>query len=438
MFIWFVVKQMRSNDLTRRKNAFNAATKERNLKALLIVIDDEDQYVRSDAITALGEIGDPQAVPSLIKRLDDQNHNNIERAAAALAKIGDRRAVPPLIELLRETKHHAQTRRAAADALTALGDNQAVGPLIRALETDAEPYWAVTVLGSLGDTRAVPALIGALKAGDQNVCWAAVEALGVLGDQRATDPLLRLLVEGRGPSQEVLISALGRIGDARAIPTLLPKLDDVRAAVREEAAKALDAMGWRADTASQKTLYFLARHNWDSIADLGWGNVGPALVNSLKNGDDRVKENVVTALSQFTDRPAHEALMPALQYPRVADQAAESLAKLGGTWAIAPLVEYAKGYCPKGGGYFNDPYGAEAERDIAKKRVQYVKSIVKRWRGELSPEELKRLLALEDQTFEVRLEWNTPGYGQGTSEARIVLDFSVIRLMVEQELRERS
>ena len=103
-----------------------------------------DTDLKRRLVEALGKLGDPQAVPPLIKALGD-DWDDVRRAAAeALGRIGAP-AVPPLIQ--------------------ALGDSDRD---VRAVSAEA--------LGKLGDPRAVPALIQALGDSDRDVRRAAAEA----------------------------------------------------------------------------------------------------------------------------------------------------------------------------------------------------------------------------------------------------------------------
>jgi len=70
------------------------------LEPLIKALEDEEEYVRSSAAEALGEIGDKRAVEPLIKALEDDDKGVLYHAAYALGRIGDERAVEPLIKAL--------------------------------------------------------------------------------------------------------------------------------------------------------------------------------------------------------------------------------------------------------------------------------------------------------------------------------------------------
>jgi HEAT repeat protein len=72
------------------------------LHALVQMLSDKDWQVRREAAWALGEIGDPKAVPFLIRSLRDKDKYVRRAAAWALGKIGDPQVVPALIDVLKD------------------------------------------------------------------------------------------------------------------------------------------------------------------------------------------------------------------------------------------------------------------------------------------------------------------------------------------------
>lgn len=72
-----------------------------SVEKLIIALSDKEEYVRKQAIIALGEIKDPAAVDPLIAMLQDRDWFSRLTAAAALEKIGDlrgREAIKPLMK----------------------------------------------------------------------------------------------------------------------------------------------------------------------------------------------------------------------------------------------------------------------------------------------------------------------------------------------------
>ncbi len=86
--------------------------------AVMVATADPSWRVAEAAVTALGEIADPRAVPFLIETVRGDGEPLIREAAiAALGAIGDERAVPALLEVGHTGR--PQLRRRVVVALTA-------------------------------------------------------------------------------------------------------------------------------------------------------------------------------------------------------------------------------------------------------------------------------------------------------------------------------
>ncbi len=95
---------------------------------------------RAQRAAALGEARSLTGVPELIAALTDDDGNVRLLAASALGKIGDRQAVKPLMGLLaRETQ--PQVRQYAVKALGAIGDERACTLLEQIASSETEQYY---------------------------------------------------------------------------------------------------------------------------------------------------------------------------------------------------------------------------------------------------------------------------------------------------------
>jgi HEAT repeat protein len=214
----------------------------------------KDTRIRKQAAEALGKIGDPQAVDSLIMTLDDSSISLGIRHSAiwSLGKIGDPRAVAPLLTALRGMDRDG--RVFTYEALGKIGDARAVEPLITALRESDKliSTTAANVLERLGwrpgtdkigayywcvkneyarcieiGTLAINPLIAALKDNDRENRKAAAEVLGKIGDARAVNPLINMLKSCDGSDWKIAAEALGEIGDASAVePLIYSRIDN--------------------------------------------------------------------------------------------------------------------------------------------------------------------------------------------------------------------
>lgn len=190
-----LVNALRHGDWLVRLHAVESLGKTRSPQAvkplLAVLFNDQDSAVREDAVRALGEIGDSQAVEYLFTAMREPGLRTV--VVEALGKIGDNRAVPVLIKLLTGTAlpevtktvggcgdqwtEDLITQGAAVRALGEIGDDQAIPTLIAALEptpTRAEAASALTKFGS----KVIPFLIPLLShSQDENLHFHVRETL---------------------------------------------------------------------------------------------------------------------------------------------------------------------------------------------------------------------------------------------------------------------
>jgi HEAT repeat protein len=148
-----------------------------------------DQLIRQAAYTRLLDMG-REAVPDLLDMFPQIGGGARLSVLRALGEIGDPRAVRTLLDAMceREPDSYFLTPSVAARALREIGGEQVVTGLREHLEEHPEPVvrrMAVVVLRNLGDDDATDALRVALRDGDDKVRGLAVDALRQIGSPRA-------------------------------------------------------------------------------------------------------------------------------------------------------------------------------------------------------------------------------------------------------------
>ena len=162
------------------------------------------------AAWALGEIGDPRAIPALVSALGDGDVEVAKYAARSLIKFG-KESTPALLAA-------------------------AAGP------SERTRHYAVRALGEIQDARSADALLGLAGKVDRGVhLW----ALGRLGDRRGFEFVAAAAGDPDWSVRLAAIQALNDLGDERAVPVLTRALDDPEWMIREWAARGLESITGR-------------------------------------------------------------------------------------------------------------------------------------------------------------------------------------------------
>ncbi|MBC7226945.1 MAG: HEAT repeat domain-containing protein [Thermoflexales bacterium] len=194
-----------------RQGALEILSSEDHVPFLIGMLNNPD--ARRAAAIALGKIGDPRAVPSLLEALQDADEGVRRGAREALVRIGAP-AVPGLLQALWDADEWV--RREAAWALGRIGDSQAVPGLLEALR--GAEWWvrqAAVALERIG-APAVPGLLEALRDADADVRGAVEKVLAKIGAP-AVPGLLEALRDADKRVRGAAAEALRRIGDPRGL-----------------------------------------------------------------------------------------------------------------------------------------------------------------------------------------------------------------------------
>jgi hypothetical protein len=150
-----VLRRMASNLLAHYKD--NLAVE----PLLAAAQKEQDVFVKSNMIQALGDLADPRAANMLLGLLEDCPDLIRKSAGTALGKIGDRRAVEPLIHMLREAGDTCELSEPVVEALGEIADASAAEILAGILGIGPESHYTRPEFGLIIATR--DALIKILK-----------------------------------------------------------------------------------------------------------------------------------------------------------------------------------------------------------------------------------------------------------------------------------
>ena len=174
--------------------------------------------------------------------LQDENPEVRFRAARALGQIGDPAVMPTLILTLNEPERFSTIRM--ANVLVSVGAE--ISESIVASFEELKPGARVAVLdvlSSIGSVETGPWLRERLKDDDSNVRSRAARALGAIGDLFAGPMLVDALKDPEWPVRAGAAKALATLRYAPSVPDLCVALRDSEWWVRSNAAESLRAMG---------------------------------------------------------------------------------------------------------------------------------------------------------------------------------------------------
>jgi len=352
-----------------------------SVNRLITLLASDQERIRNAAVDSIERIGE-DAVEPMIAALDASDPVQRERVIDCLASIGDPRAIPALIRVLPVTAENQSAARALARFRKA-----AVPALLEALEsgtgtTRVQAAWALEIM--LCSDAIVEALLKALKDEYAPVRAQAAAALGTHGIAEAIGPISTLLDD---PDLEVRMSAaaaLVRIGTPEALeqfdraladeahevrgeavyhagaswdPALLDRLyaavGDEHHEVRKKAREAIRTIvthklkGTASDEIVQRLIGMLNDDNPAARASAAYllgslhaAKATKALARVLKDGDEDVRFAALSALRDLENPAAAQALIGALrdEDPQIRAGAAELLGMMEIERAARPLA----------------------------------------------------------------------------------------------------
>lgn len=214
--------------------------------AIRQMLSDADSKVREEAIDALRDIQDREAVPLVHDLLGDPEADVRREAIQALVALGDESDGARIAELLNDSDD--KVREEAAVALGRMKSRQGTDLLIAALDdADADVRKnAIRTLGKTGAKSALPALKDLYELDERKKSFRLARAIRDLGDtgpfEAEVDRLSATALDD--PDEVVRYKALRNLADharTEAQEIFLQALEDESSRVRKEAKKALRA-----------------------------------------------------------------------------------------------------------------------------------------------------------------------------------------------------
>ncbi len=162
----------------------------------MLLLRDENEAMRLDAVLTLEFSHDPRALSALVEAMRDESLKVKAEAVTAVVKLGEE-ATGPVIQLLNDAidEEDYLTARYAAKAMGLIGDRSISQVLVELLECEDDfvACEAALALGRLKEPMAVAHLTHMLEDPNGNKRFAAAEALGQICDTTSREALQKCL-----------------------------------------------------------------------------------------------------------------------------------------------------------------------------------------------------------------------------------------------------
>lgn len=222
---------------------------------------DGDYTQRRSASKSLIKIGEP-AIPALIKTAHVADPALRREAISALGHIGSPKAIPALVErAIMDPDIHNRWRGAWAINLADNGSAQASLQKYLNAENQQHRWNAAVALSALNNKEIVPILHQGLESEDVQTRWEAINALGRVYNSQTASLLIKAYDYSDIDMRQAIILSLGKIGTPDVVDTIIWALDNRESKIRCRAAMAL---GWIGNDSAIKALQSRLKSEKDS------------------------------------------------------------------------------------------------------------------------------------------------------------------------------
>ena len=371
-----IKRQLKNGDQGERLNAIKTLRNCPHKGAVRVVIPvlaDEDERVRSAALSALIEIGerDVQALLSsmgsrwwlirsgvshalirwadgliddLVKRLSNSNKDVVYWAMKVLAASRNKEGLEALIGCLHNSS--PEIREYAADFLGQSRDVSVFSPLIKVL---TDPCWkvrrtAASSLASFGNA-VVPAVSRAILEQPAGERYWLLKILEKNADSRALSALVNVLESPAPEERRLALSSLRQLKEKGIIPALVRCLGDELWTIRKESAETLLELGPEVASALIPLLKHDNAHSrcWACkvLGEIGDVQVSGEVATLLRDKEWYVRCAAAYSLGQLRSSYSVESLMDALEDPseEVRKSVAIALGNMSDSRAVPALQD---------------------------------------------------------------------------------------------------
>jgi DNA polymerase III delta prime subunit len=195
-----------------------------NLPQLLLLLNDDNYYVRSTMIDAIARLGDKSHVVDLFPLLEDADFRIRLSAVSAIVQLQNKTHDPDLLSIVQDTD---LLRLNALDSISQIVDKSHVPDLLPFLK-DPDSHVrlsAIDAIARLGYKSHVPELLSLLQNSNySNVHEQIVTVIGKIGDKSHVPDLLPFIQNSNSNVRRTTVETIGKLGDATLLSSLKEKL----------------------------------------------------------------------------------------------------------------------------------------------------------------------------------------------------------------------
>lgn len=294
-----LITGLSSPDWNVRRSCAYALTEigERGVDKIAEALKSANDDVRYWVTRILESIGEP-GVPFLVKSLQDPSREIRFFAARALSGALDPSVVRHLINCLNDEAW--SVRKAAAESIVR-AENLNIEDILRYITNDNDNirYWISKIISEIG-VRHLPRIIECMRKGDAELRLYACQAAGVIDSPDLIEPLINSLRDDSEWVRTYAAISLGQTGDRRAIIPLIRCFSDRNADVHRNIILSFKKLG---------------------------NEVYGELVKCIEGNDIELKKNAAIAFAEMNDERGVDSIVMMMEDPdeTVRAAAAEAL-----------------------------------------------------------------------------------------------------------------
>ena len=265
---------------------------ERGVEKIAEALSSSNDDVRYWGTRILESIGEP-GVPFLVKALQDPSREIRFFAAKALSGSFDSSVVRSLINCLADEVW--SVRKAAAESICRI-ENLNIEDLLRHISSDNADvrHWIGQILGEVGKQH-LPRIIESMRKGDAELRLYACQAAGMIDSPELIEPLISSLRDDSEWVRTYSAISLGQTGDSRAIIPLIRCFSDRNTDVHRNVVLAFSKLG--------KQIY-------------------GELIKCIEGDDIELKKNAAIAFAEMNDDRGVDHIVMMMEDPEEAVRAA--------------------------------------------------------------------------------------------------------------------